>query len=122
VKFEEFVREVGKRVGIADRFEAEKTAVVVLQQLCDRLPGKEANDMLAQLPAMFREIVVVSPSPLPISEEMFVERVADELGITPDEARRRIRGVFAVLRESLTRGEFEDVLEQLDPDYADFLA
>jgi uncharacterized protein (DUF2267 family) len=78
--------------------------------------------MLAQLPAMFRELVVVSPSPLPISEEMFIDRVADELGATRDEARRRIRSVFAVLREALTRGEFEDVLEQLDPEYADLLA
>jgi uncharacterized protein (DUF2267 family) len=122
VKFEEFIRKVGTHAGIADRFEAEKTAVVVLQHLCDRLPGKEANDMLSQLSAMFRELVVVSPSPLPISEEIFVNRVADELGVTRDEARRRIRGVFAVLRESLTRGEFEDVLEQLDPEYADLLA
>jgi uncharacterized protein (DUF2267 family) len=122
MRFEEFVRKVGEHAGITDRFEAEKTAVVVLQHLCDRLPGKEANDMLAQLPAMFRELVVVSPSPLPISEEMFIDRVADELGATRDEARRRIRSVFAVLREALTRGEFEDVLEQLDPEYADLLA
>jgi uncharacterized protein (DUF2267 family) len=122
MKFEEFIRKVGRQAGIADRFEAERTAVVVLQHLCDRLPGKEANDMLSQLSAMFRELVVVSPSPLPISEEMFVERVADDLDVTYGEALRRIRAVFAVLRESLTRGEFEDVLEQLDPEYADFLA
>jgi uncharacterized protein (DUF2267 family) len=122
VKFEELVRKVGTHAGVDDRFEAERTAVVVLQHLCDRLPGKEANDMLSQLPSMFRELVVVSPSPLPISEGMFVERVAADLGITTEEARRRIRGVFAVLRESLTRGEFDDVLEQLDPEYADLLA
>ena len=122
MKFVEFIRKVGDRVGIADHFEAERTAVVVLQHLCDRLPGKEANDMLAQLPAMFRDLVVVDPSPLPLSDEMLVDRVADELGVTHDEARRRIRGVFGVLREALTRGEFEDVLEQLDPEYADFLA
>jgi uncharacterized protein (DUF2267 family) len=122
VKFEEFVRKVGERAGAADRFEAEKTSVVVLQALCDRLTGKEASDLLSQLPAMFKELVIVSPSALPISVDEFVQRVADELSIPRDDARTRIRAVFATLREAVTRGEFQDVLEQLDPEYADLLA
>jgi uncharacterized protein (DUF2267 family) len=122
MKFEEFVRKVGERTDARDRFEAEKTAVVVLQALCDRLTGKEANDLLAQLPAMFKELVIASPSPLPLSADEFVARVAAELEISQEDARRRIRAVFATLREAVTRGEFEDVLEQLDPEYADFLA
>jgi uncharacterized protein (DUF2267 family) len=122
VKFQEFVHKVAERSSIDDRFEAEKTAVVVMQGLCDRLPGKEANDLLAQLPAMLKELVIVSPAPLPISAEELVRQVADELDVDPDEARTRIRAVFATLREAVTRGEFEDVLAQLDPDYADLLA
>jgi uncharacterized protein (DUF2267 family) len=122
VKFEDFVRKVLKRTALSDRFEAEKTAVVVLQALCDRLTGKEANDLLAQLPAMFKELVIASPSPLPISADEFVARVAAELEISPGDARTRIRAVFATLREAVTRGELEDVLEQLDPEYADLLA
>ena len=121
MKFEEFIRKVGERAGIPDRFEAEKTSVVVVQALCDRLTGKEANDMLAQLPAMFKDMVVVSPAALPIAIDDFVGRVAEELGIPPDEARSRIRAVFATLREAVTPGEFQDVLEQLDPEYADLL-
>jgi uncharacterized protein (DUF2267 family) len=122
VKFEEFVRTVLKRADVPDRFEAEKTAVVVLQALCDRLTGKEANDLLAQLPGMFKELVIASPSQLPISADEFLARVAAELEISREEARRRIRAVFATLREAVTRGELQDVLEQLDPEYADFLA
>lgn len=121
MRFAEFIGKVGERAGIADRFEAEKTAAVVLQALCDRLSGKEANDLLAQLPAIFRDLVVVSPAPLPISVDEFVARVADELQVGPDEARKRIRATFATLREAVTVGELQDVLEQLDPDYADLL-
>jgi uncharacterized protein (DUF2267 family) len=121
VRFAEFIGKVGERAGIADRFEAEKTAAVVLQALCDRLSGKEANDLLAQLPAIFRDLVVDSPAPLPISVDEFVARVADELQVGPDEARKRIRATFATLREAVTVGELQDVLEQLDPDYADLL-
>jgi uncharacterized protein (DUF2267 family) len=122
VKFQDFIRNVGERAGIADRFEAEKTSVVVVQALCDRLTGKEAIDLLAQLPGMFREMIIVSPAALPISIDDFVGRVAEELGIPPDDARSRIRAVFATLREAVTPGEFRDVLEQLDPEYADLLA
>jgi uncharacterized protein (DUF2267 family) len=122
MKFDEFIRKVGERAGVPDRFEAEKTSVVVLQALCDRLTGKEASDLLSQLPAMFKELVVVSPAALPISSDDFVNRVAEELSIAPDDARPRIRAVFATLREAVTPGEFRDVLEQLDPEYADLLA
>jgi uncharacterized protein (DUF2267 family) len=38
------------------------------------------------------------------------------------EAKQRTQAVFATLREAITLGEFRDVLEQLDPEYADLLA
>jgi uncharacterized protein (DUF2267 family) len=122
VKFADFIRSVGERADIGDRFEAEKTSAVVLQALCDRLSGKEANDLLAQLPAMFKELVVVSPSAQPIPFEEFVQRVADELQVERDEARKRIQAVFATLRQAVTWGELRDVLEELDPEYVDLLA
>ena len=121
MKFADFIRTVGDRADIPDRFEAEKTSAVVLQTLADRLTGKEANDLLAQLPAALKELVVVSPSPQPISVDEFVQRVADELSVEPDEARRRIRAVFATLREAVTWGELRDVLEEVDPEYVDLL-
>ncbi|MGZ4378929.1 MAG: DUF2267 domain-containing protein [Gaiellaceae bacterium] len=122
LKLQEFIERVAERARIADRFEAEKTAVVVLQALSDRLTGKEARDLLAQLPAMFKELVVISPSAQPLSADEFVGRVSDDLDVPEDEARARIRAVFATLREAVTRGQFEDVLAQLDPEYADLLA
>ena len=122
MQFTDFIRNVAERAGIGDRFEAEKTSVVVLQALCDRLSGKEANDLLAQLPAMFKELVVVSPSAQQIPCEEFVRRVADELKVEPDEARNRIRAVFATLRQAVTWGELRDVVEELDPEYVDLLA
>lgn len=46
----------------------------------------------------------------------------DELDVTPEQARDRVRAVFATIREAVTLGEFREVLEQLDPEYADLLA
>jgi uncharacterized protein (DUF2267 family) len=121
VKYDEFVNSVQQRAGI-DHAEAERTSIAVLQALCDRLTGDEARDLLAQLPYQLKTAVIVSPSAQPISAEKFVDLVARDLGISPEEARSRIRAVFATLREAVSWGEFEDVLAQLDPEYADLLA
>jgi hypothetical protein len=61
-------------------------------------------------------------SALPLSLEDFLDVVAQDLEISPEAARERTRAVFATLREAITLGEFRDVLEQLDPEYADLLA
>jgi uncharacterized protein (DUF2267 family) len=52
----------------------------------------------------------------------FVERVARDLELEPGASRKRVRAVFSTLREAVSWGGFQDVLEQLDPEYADFLA
>ena len=39
-----------------------------------------------------------------------------------EEARKRVRAVFSTLREAVSWGELEDVMAQLEPEYADFLA
>ena len=121
MQYADFVQAVAERAEIP-REEAERTSVAVLQHLCDRLTGDEARDLLAQLPARLKTAVIVSPSAQPISVDEFVHRVADELGLSDEEARERIRDVFATLRRAVTWGELEDVLRQLDPEYADLLA
>ena len=57
-----------------------------------------------------------------MTADEFVARVADDLELSPEEARSRIRAVFGTLREAVTLGEFDDVLAQLDSEYADLLA
>jgi uncharacterized protein (DUF2267 family) len=122
MKHDEFLKRVQQRAGMSDRSEAERTSVAVLQNLCDRLTGDEADDLLAQLPYQLKTAVIVSPSAQQMSADEFVARVADDLELSPDEARDRIRAVFGTLREAVTPGEFDDVLAQLDPAYADLLA
>jgi uncharacterized protein (DUF2267 family) len=121
VSFEEFVGEVERRAEIS-REDAERTAITSLQEVLDRLTGDEARDLLTQLPYRLKSALVVGISPLRISKDEFVARIARELELSPDEARTRIRAVFATLRQAVSWGAFEDVLEQLDPDYADLLA
>jgi uncharacterized protein (DUF2267 family) len=122
MKYDEIVERVQERAGIADRSEAEGTVIEVIQELCDRLSGKEAGDLLAQLPGELQRAVIVSPSPLPVEHDAFIANIARELAVSEDEGRKRIRAVVNTLREAVSWGEFQDVLEELDPQYADFVA
>jgi uncharacterized protein (DUF2267 family) len=122
MKHDEFVTAVEERAAVGSPEEAERTAVVVLQALVDRLPGGEAFDLLAQLPARLKTAVTVTQAPMRMTGEEFVDRIANELGLLEEEARERVRAVFTTIREAVTHGEFRDVLAQLDPEYADLLA
>jgi uncharacterized protein (DUF2267 family) len=122
MSYDEIVKRVQERAGIGERSDAEGTTIEVLQELCDRLSGKEARDLLSQLPGELQRAVIVSPSPLPIDHDTFVENIARELRVPSDEARKRIRAVIGTLREAVSWGEFQDILEELDPGYADFVA
>lgn len=122
MKHDVFIDRVAEHAGLTDRSAAERAGLVVLQHLCDRLTGDEANDLLSQLPYELKTGVVVSPGAQPIAADEFVARISGELRISDEEARTRVRAVFAALRAAVTPGEFEDVLAQLDPEYADLLA
>jgi uncharacterized protein (DUF2267 family) len=58
----------------------------------------------------------------PASADAFVDRVAVRLDIPLDQARTRVRAVFGTVRRAVSQGQFEDVLSDLHPEYADLLS
>jgi uncharacterized protein (DUF2267 family) len=121
MKYDQMVKEVKDRTEIDDRAEAERTLLVVLQALADRLIGTEAEQLLAQLPEPLKSEVIVDEQPVPMTARDFVEWVASELEIKPEEAEERVRAVFDVLQEAVTPGEFHDVLVQLPSGFAELV-
>ena len=121
MQYDEFVQGVEQRAGIAEREDAERTSVVVVEELCSRLTNDEARDLLSQLPARLKMPVDVM-SAEPASADAFVDRVAGRLDVPVDEARTRVRAVFATVRRAVSKGQFEDVLSDLEPEYADLLS
>jgi uncharacterized protein (DUF2267 family) len=121
MKYDKLIKEVKERAGIDEREEAETTTLVILQALADRLTGEEADDLVAQLPEPLKSEILVTNEPITMSVAEFVDWVADELEISPDEARKRIRAVFDVLKEAVTPGEFHDLLVQLPSGYAELV-
>jgi uncharacterized protein (DUF2267 family) len=121
MRYDEFIKAVEEHTGVADREEAERAALSVLQTLADRLTGGEADDLLAQIPEPLKSTIAVTEEADPIRYDEFVQRVALELELPDDEARERVRGVFDVLREAVTPGELDDVFAQLDRTYAELM-
>ena len=66
--------------------------------------------------------MILTQAATPLTADEFIERVARDLELEPGGVRKRVKAVFSTLREAVSWGEFRDVLEQLDPEYADFLA
>jgi uncharacterized protein (DUF2267 family) len=114
------VPHVAGRTGLSPQ-NAERTTAIIVQALCDRLTPEDASDLLAQLPAPLKHGIELTQAPVPVARDDFVARIARELAVNPEEARERIRAVFAALREAVGWDAFEDVLLQLDRDYADLL-
>lgn len=122
MRYQEFIENVRERADLPDPCEADRTSMAVLQALCDRVGAEEATDLLAQLPALFRVSVCVIHSAQPLSVDELVERVAQDLAVSPGEARSRICAVVRTMGEAGTHTELDDVLAELDPDYADLVA
>jgi len=112
MKYHDMIGALRRDTGM-EREEAEETLLFVLQALVDRITGEEADDLLSQLPAELKMAITVTPEAEPMSSTEFVQLVAGELGVDEEEARRRINAVFQVLKQTVTPGEYHDVLVQL---------
>ena len=122
MQYDAIVDRVQARTELESRVEAERTFLVVLQLLCDRLTGDESWDLLGELPAKAKKSVLITAAPVRVTREELVARAAEQLAVPVDEARERVRVVFATLREAVTSGELDDVIRELGGDWVDLLA
>jgi len=103
---------------------AEPAAVSVLCALEQRLIPEEAKDLEAQLPIKLLNLLTRcerhrDTAPVKYTREQLLEKVALDLNMKPDEAEPIIRAVFATLREHVSEGEIEDVINMLPRDFQD---
>ncbi|MFG2054751.1 DUF2267 domain-containing protein [Micromonospora sp. NPDC048930] len=118
-----FVERVARRTGTSDERAGELTRAT-LETLAERLTGGEVLDLAAQLPKPLWQ--VLRPHPRTEAADRFgaaefVARVARRAGCDENAARDAVRAVFTTLRESITSGEFHDVVVQLPRDYRDMV-
>lgn len=110
--------------GDLEQGEAECAAVAVLCALESRIQPQESQDMEAQLPRKLQELLThcrhgKQQAPQRFDKEAFLERIAAELDVTPEQAESLARRVFATVRDQISDGESQDVEGQLPADIAD---
>ncbi|MFF0525077.1 DUF2267 domain-containing protein [Actinomadura nitritigenes] len=112
------VRETG-RIDTTDH--AERAIDATLAVLGERLAGGQSRDLAAQLPPALAEALPEEGPGLRFGLEEFYQRVADNEGTRPPQARQHARAVVAAVKASVEPGLFEHIMAQLPDDYDDLL-
>ncbi len=124
MEYDQFIREVELRLGVAKE-EAEKVTDAVLRELHNRLTSKEADDLGAQLPGQLKQVWHGLDRPGREVERThkkdFVRYVSETADLPEDRASRAVKAVFKALQLALKapsgqEGEAWDVLSQLPKD------
>jgi uncharacterized protein (DUF2267 family) len=108
---------------LPDQEQARDAVRATLTVLGQRLAGGEPHDLASQLPKGIADALPERGAGERFGVDDFYQRVADnEAGErTPEEGRRHARAVMAALKAGLAGREFDHVVEQLSPDYADLV-
>jgi uncharacterized protein (DUF2267 family) len=118
-----FIKRLCERGGMSPSV-AEQAAVSVLCALEQRIYGTEVSDLEAQLPQKLTELLHrcerhEGPPPRKFGREELLRMVGEDLALRPDVVEPVVRAVFAVVRERISEGEAEDVMNQLPADLRD---
>src|SRR5690606_19938938 len=95
--------------------QAETALEVVATALVRRLTPDEAKDLIAQLPSLLRPKLDrhrLGPDKR-VTRETIEQTLAERLGATPERAAEILRSAGAVIARSVSRGQMEEVQNQL---------
>jgi uncharacterized protein (DUF2267 family) len=121
--YSELVGRIEDTAGL-DTEGAEQALAATLTTLAERISEEEAADLASQLPHEVKaQLMGAGGDGEVFAADEFLKRIADrEGGIPPDEARAHAEAVLVTLRETISGGEFEDILLQLPDDYLELFA
>jgi len=114
---EQFVSSVAEHAGV-DPEQAEALTRAVLATLAERITGGEARDLAAQLPVPLQNpLLSADEEAEAFSLDEFIRRTAQRAGTDRDTADIGVAAVMTTLRESISSGEFDDVMSQLPQEF-----
>jgi uncharacterized protein (DUF2267 family) len=122
VKYDEFIEAVSQRANIPPD-EAVVLTRATLETLSERISGGECRDLAAQLPRALQAALLPTRKNQPetFRVEEFIRRVSERAVIDTPLAWEGSRAVVTTLRDAVTLGEFDDVINQLPKDFRELL-
>ena len=117
MKLDEFMGQVQNRARLASEGEAFTATKATLEVLGQRLAGGEAEDIAAQLPSQIQEFLLKEGYQESFGVQEFFQRVSKLEKVDLPESVHHTRAVISVLRDAISQGEFEDMMDQLPDEY-----
>lgn len=115
-----FIKHLCERGGMSPAV-AEQAAVSVLCAVEQRINSEETEDLEAQLPGKLTELLHrcerhEDELPGGFGREELLKRVGEDLALNPDAVAPVVRAVLNAVRDQISEGEAEDVMDQLPED------
>jgi uncharacterized protein (DUF2267 family) len=120
MQFDDFIRGVQERVRLDTREESIAITRAVLETLGERLDRKVRNGIEAQLPNELKEFLLArkeNADRYDLAE--FYSRVAARAEMKYQDATERTWQVLSVLRQAISGGEMQDIMESLPSEYSE---
>jgi uncharacterized protein (DUF2267 family) len=117
MKYDQFIGHVQNRARLGTTGEAVSATRATLQTLGQRLHGNEAQNLADQLPQEIGLYLTMKNGKATFGVEEFLQRVAEREGCELPESVYHARAVLSVLREAVSEGAINHVLDQLPEEY-----
>ncbi len=122
MQYNEFINQLKDRANLENEEQAVRTARATLRTLAERITGDEAKDVASQLPEGLEEFMDAKSHGERFSLDEFYERVGKKADIDTNDAMTRSKALFSILNEAITKGEMNDVRDQLPKDYSELFS
>ena len=109
------VNQLRADTGLEKAGQAETALGIVLDSLVQRLTPGEAEDLIAQLPSLLQPALYalpLGPDKL-ITRETIEQELAQQLGVEPSRAAKLLAATGALIAQTVSTGQMEDVRAQL---------
>ena len=117
MQYDELIALVAERTGLFDGDALELTRAT-LATLAERLSGDEVRELAAQLPSPLHDALLPTAEEAEaFSFEEFINRVAERTRHKSIVSETAVEAVMATLRDAVTPGEFDDILDELPKDF-----
>jgi uncharacterized protein (DUF2267 family) len=113
---QEFITIVEQVAGVSGE-ETEQVSCLTLRTLAHRISTGEAEDLGERLPETLRPCIQPEAPFEKFDVDEFLRRIAEPLGLDPQAAEQRARGVLAALWRAVGQGEFDDLRSELPKDF-----
>ncbi len=109
------VNQVRADTGIKDEDQAETALEIVLEALVRRLDPGEAENLITQLPSLLQPALYGLPlgPDTDITRETIEQQLAQQLGVDPTRSAEILARIGALIAQSISPGQMEDVRGQL---------